>query len=93
MTSLLEPLADTIGRHVLSADAIFADYTPISMLAPGTGKTQTARLWTYARDERPWGGDAPPAALAIFLGPMARYRFSGDRMGQHPKDHLARYRG
>jgi len=72
------------GRHVLSAEAIFADDTPISMLAPGTGKTQTARLWTYARDERPWGGDAPPAAW---------YRFSSDRKGQHPKDHLARYRG
>jgi transposase len=83
-TALLEPLADAIGRHVLSAKAIFADDTPISMLAPGTGKTQTARLWTYARDERPWGGDAPPAAW---------YRFSGDRKGQHPKDHLARYRG
>ncbi|NHB77515.1 transposase [Rhodobacter sp. M37P] len=83
-TALLEPLADAIGRHVLSAEAIFADDTPISMLAPGTGKTQTARLWTYARNERPWGSDAPPAAW---------YRFSGDRKGQHPKDHLARYRG
>ena len=83
-TALLEPLADAIGRHVLSAEAIFADDTPISMLAPGTGKTQTARLWTYARDERPWGGQAPPAAW---------YRFSGDRKGQHPKDHLARYHG
>ena len=83
-TALLEPLADAIGRHVLSAEAIFADDTPISMLAPGIGKTQTARLWTYARDERPWGGDAPPAAW---------YRFSGDRKGQHPKDHLARFRG
>jgi len=70
-TALLEPLADAIGRHVLSAQAIFADDTPISMLAPGTGKTQTARLWTYARDERPWGGGAPPAAFAIGLGPMA----------------------
>ncbi|XDA97958.1 IS66 family transposase [Sulfitobacter sp. LCG007] len=83
-TALLEPLADAIGRHVLSAEAIFADDTPISMLAPGTGKTQTARLWTYARDERPWGGGAPPAAW---------YRFSGDRKGQHPMDHLARFRG
>jgi transposase len=83
-TALLEPLAGAIGRHVLSAEAIFADDTPVSMLAPGTGKTQTARLWTYARDERPWGGDAPPAAW---------YRFSGDRKGQHPRDHLARYRG
>ncbi|MFC3571697.1 IS66 family transposase, partial [Paracoccus simplex] len=83
-TTLLEPLAEAIGRHVLSAEAIFADDTPVRMLAPGTGKTQTARLWTYARDERPWDGDAPPAAW---------YRFSGDRKGQHPKDHLARFRG
>lgn len=83
-TALLEPLADAIGRHVLEAAAIFADDTPIRMLAPGAGKTQTARLWTYARDERPWRGSAPPAAW---------YRFSGDRKGQHPKDHLARFRG
>jgi transposase len=83
-TALLEPLADAIGRHVLSAEAIFADDTPISMLAPGTGKTQTARLWTYARDERPWGGTAQPAAWC---------RFSGDRKRQHHKDHLARFRG
>jgi Transposase and inactivated derivatives len=60
-TALLEPLAEAIGRHVLSAKAIFADDTPVRMLAPGTGRTQTARLWIYARDERPWGGDAPPA--------------------------------
>ena len=51
---------------------------------PGTGKTRTARLWTYARDERSWAGEAPPATW---------YRFSGDRKGQHPKDHLARFRG
>ena len=54
------------------------------MLAPGTGKTQTARLWVYARDERPWGSAVPPAAW---------YRFSPDRKGQHPKDHLADYEG
>jgi transposase len=83
-TALLAPLADAVGRHVLAAGAIFADDTPIRMLAPGTGKTQTARLWTYARDERPWDGPAAPAAW---------YRFSGDRKGEHPKDHLARFRG
>jgi transposase len=83
-TALLEPLADAIGRHVLEAQAIFADDTPVAMLAPGTGRTQTARLWTYVRDERPWGGTAPPAAW---------YRFSGDRKGRHPKDHLAGFRG
>ena len=67
-TALLEPLADAIGRHVLAAEAIFADDTPVSMLAPGTGKTQTARLWTYARDERPWGGQRAAGGLVSLLG-------------------------
>lgn len=83
-TALLEPLADAIGRHVRAGQAIFADDTPVRMLAPGTGGTQTARLWTYGRDERPWGGGAAPAAW---------YRFSGDRKGQHPKDHLSGFQG
>ena len=83
-TALLEPLADAIGRHVLAGQAIFADDTPVKMLAPGTGKTATARLWAYGRDERPWNGDAPPASW---------YCFSPDRKGQHPKDHLSGYCG
>ena len=83
-TALLEPLADAIGRDVLAGQAIFADDTPVAMLAPGTGKTQTARLWAYGRDERPWGSAIPPASW---------YRFSSDRKGEHPKDHLAKYSG
>ena len=51
-TALLAPLADAIGRHVLAGQSIFAYDTPVAMLAPGTGKTQTARLWAYGRDER-----------------------------------------
>ncbi|MEP4197869.1 MAG: IS66 family transposase [Aliishimia sp.] len=70
--------------HVLAGQAIFADDTPVKMLAPGTGKTATARLWAYGRDERPWGSDVPPASW---------YQFSPDRKGQHPKDHLAKYQG
>ena len=83
-TALLEPLAVAIGRHVLAGQAIFADDTPVAMLAPGTGKTQTARLWAYGRDERPWGSSIPPASW---------YQFSSDRKGQHPKDHLSKYSG
>ena len=83
-TALLEPLAEAIGRHVLTGHAIHADDTPVRMLAPGTGKTRTARLWTYVRDERPWAGPAPPAAL---------YRFSEDRKGVRPAQHLAGFKG
>ena len=83
-TALLEPLAEAIGRHVLAGHAIHADDTPVRLLAPGTGKTRTARLWTYVRDERPWSGPAPPAAL---------YRFSSDRKGIHPARHLTGFEG
>ena len=83
-TSLLEPLADAIGRHVQGGPALFADDTPVKMQAPGTGKTATARFWAYVRDEQPWCGDASPAAW---------YRFSVDRKGARPVAHLADYTG
>jgi transposase len=82
--ALLEPLADAIQLHVQSGQAIFADDTPVNMLSPGAGKTKTARLWAYVRDERPWVGEAPPAAF---------YRFSRDRKAEQPSEHLKDYTG
>mgnify|MGYP005726565855 FL=1 len=81
-TKLLEPLAEAIGRYVRAGAAIFADDTPIKMQAKK--KCATARIWTYVRDERAWAGDDPPAAW---------YRFSIDREGRHPTEHLANYKG
>ena len=78
------PLAELIGVHVLAAPIIHTDDTPIAVLAPGNGKTRTGRLWTYVVDERPWQGERAPAAY---------YRFSPDRRGERPRDHLARFRG
>ena len=83
-TALLEPLAAAIGRHALGGEALFADDTPVAMLAPGRGRTTTARMWVYVRDERPWGGPAPPAAW---------YQFSPDRQGEHPQRHLKTFAG
>ena len=82
--TLLEPLADAIRKHVLNGQAIFADDTPVNMLAPGSGKTKTARLWAYVRDERPWSGDGQPASW---------YQFTPDRTGERPNKHLAQYEG
>ena len=55
---------------VAGATAIFANDTSIKLQAPGEGRTRTARIWIYVRDERPWLGPAPPAAC---------YRFTVDR--------------
>ena len=78
------PLAEQIGAHVMAAPIIHTDDTPIAVLAPGNGKTRTGRLWTYVVDERPWQGARAPAAY---------YRFSPDRRGERPRDHLAEFRG
>jgi transposase len=56
----------------------------VPVLAPGLGRTSTGRLWAYLRDERPHGGTIPPAVL---------YRYSPDRRAEHPKAHLAGFRG
>jgi len=81
-TALLEPLAAHIGKLVRAGPALFADDTPVKMQAKG--KSQTARLWSYVRDERPWRGQTPPCAW---------YQFSVDRKGEHPSSHLKGYKG
>ena len=48
------------------------------------GKTDTGRLWTYVRDDRPFGGAGPPAAA---------FHYSRSRSGEHPREHLASYGG
>src|SRR5260370_25319583 len=79
----LRPLVAAIGAHVLVADKIHGDDTPVSVLAPGTGKTKTGRLWAYVRDDRPFAGTAPPAVL---------YGYSPNRKGEHPRRHLQDFR-
>jgi transposase len=78
----LMPLVEAIGGHVLAAERIHADDTTVPVL--DIGKTRTGRLWTYVRDDRPFAGPAPPAAL---------YFYSPDRGGAHPEAHLAGWHG
>ena len=78
----LAPLHALIATHVMAAERLHGDDTTVPLLAKG--KTETARLWTYVRDDRPFGGRSPPAAL---------FRFSRDRRGEHPQKHLAGWRG
>ncbi len=81
---LVGPLVDAIGRHVLKAEKVHADDTPVPVLDPGRGRTKTGRLWTYVRDDRPAASRAPPAVW---------YRYSPDRKAVHPQAHLRGYRG
>jgi transposase len=83
-SALLEPLVDSIGRYVLSAEKLHADDTPVPVLSPGNGKTKTGRLWSYVRDDRPAGSDLPAAVW---------FRYSPDRKGERPREHLKSFSG
>ena len=63
----LKPLVDALATDVLAGDTLHVDDTPGPVLAPGTGKTKTGRLWTYVRDERPFAGTRPPGGAVLLL--------------------------
>ena len=81
-TTVLQPLHALIERHVLAAERLHGDDTTVPILAKG--KTVTGHIWTYVRDDRPFGGRAPPAAL---------YYASRDRRHEHPARHLRDFTG
>jgi transposase len=64
--ALLQALADGITRHVKAGSALHADDTAVPVLDPGRQRTKTGRLWVLVRDERPWGGPAPPAVTYLY---------------------------
>jgi transposase len=81
-TTVLQPLHALIERHVLAAERLHGDDTIVPILAKG--KTIKGHIWTYVRDDRPFGGRAPPAAL---------YYASRDRRHEHPVRHLHGFTG
>jgi transposase len=79
----LAPLVDALAAEVMRSGTLHVDDTLIPVLAPGAGKTKTGRLWVYVRDERPFAGSRPPAAL---------FFSSSDRKGEHQQEHLKGFR-
>jgi transposase len=80
--AVLAPLLRRVEAHVFAAERLHGDDTTVPVLAKG--KTITGRLWTYVRDDRPFAGPDPPAAM---------FYYSRDRGGEHPARHLAGYAG
>ncbi|KUV32962.1 transposase, partial [Escherichia coli] len=84
VAELLEPLYDVLRQYVLMPGKVHADDIPVPVQEPGSGKTRTARLWVYVRDDRNAGSQMPPAVW---------FAYSPDRKGIHPQNHLAGYSG
>lgn len=80
----LTPLTEALAAEVFASETLHADDTPVPVLMPGAGRTKTGRLWVYVRDERPFAGTRPPAAM---------FFYSPDRKGAHPLRHLKSFTG
>jgi transposase len=78
----LDPLLRLVETHVMAAERLHGDDTTVPVLAEG--KTDTGRCWIYVRDDKPFGGVGPPAAM---------FYYSRDRRGEHPQAHLTGYTG
>jgi transposase len=80
--AVLMPIYELIKAHVFAAERVHGDDTTVPVMAKL--KTRTGRIWTYVRDDRPFGGRDPPAAV---------FFYSADRASIHPEQHLAGYCG
>ena len=80
--TVMQPIFERIEAHVFAAERLHGDDTTVPVLAKG--KTDIGRCWTYVRDDRPFAGPAPPAAV---------FYYSRNRRGEHPQGHLARWAG
>jgi hypothetical protein len=81
---LLRPVHERLLENLKASSKLFADETTLPVLDPGRGRTKTGQLWAYARDDRPWGGTDPPAAV---------YVYAADRTARQPIRHLAGFIG
>lgn len=62
----LRPVFDALMAHLKRSTKLFMDETRAPVLDPGSRKTKTGYFWALARDDRPWGGGAPPSVAFTY---------------------------
>jgi transposase len=80
----LAPVVARLREILLGSARLAVDETPVPVLDPGRGRTKVGYFWSMARDDRPWGGSAPPAVT---------YSYAPGRGSQYALKLLAGYRG
>ena len=80
----LRPLHERLLMRLKELPRLFADETTAPVLDPGRGRTKTGQLWSYAADDRPWGGSDPPGVA---------YVYAPDRKAERPIAHLDGFKG
>ncbi|EKF57653.1 transposase IS66 [Agrobacterium albertimagni AOL15] len=62
----LRPVFDALIADLKRSTKLFMDETRAPVLDPGSRKTKTGYFWALARDDRPWGGGAPPGVAFTY---------------------------
>jgi transposase len=82
--ALLAPIQARLFQIPKASPKLFADETRAPVLDPGRKKVKLGQLWAYARDDRPWGGNDPPAVV---------YCHAAGRGSEHVRAHLQGFSG
>jgi transposase len=80
----IAPVVTRLREMVLASARVFADETVVPVLDPGRGRTKQGYFWAIVRDDRPWGGTDPPAAV---------YHYAPGRGHKHADALLGSYHG
>ncbi len=83
----LRPVYNALMADLKRSTKPFMDETRAPVLNPGARKTKTGYFWALARDDRPWGGTAPPGVAFCYAPPPGR------RGGQHAERILQGFGG
>jgi transposase len=80
----IAPVVARLREILLASARLFADETTMPVLDPGRGQVKKGYAWAIARDDRPWGGEDPPAVV---------FRYAPGRGAEHAGALLAGYKG
>ena len=83
--ALIAPVVERMAVLLKTGSSrLYVDETTAPVLDPGRGTTKTGYLWAMLRDDRGWGGPAPPGVV---------FHYHPGRGGQYASDILAGFEG
>ena len=83
--ALVAPVVERMAVLLKTGSSrLYVDETTAPVLDPGRGTTKTGYLWAVLRDDRGWGGPAPPGVV---------FHYHPGRGGQYASDILVGFEG
>jgi len=83
--ALIAPVVDRMAVLLKQGSTrLYVDETTAPVLDPGRGKTKTGYLWAMLRDDRGWGGTAPPGVV---------FHYRPGRKGEYADEILTGFNG